>query len=181
MTIYFSQRTSREGWASFETDPRLRHTKERLHRRCLPCLTSFLDQLKVTGQSVALEMAWDCWKVVAVLAAKEQCLDLLTRFGEAHPEEYLLGKLGTGKGRETVAVMFHTEDLLRCERLYGLLRAVAGEHFPTARVFYSRACSDPFERLLGPWQAWRQPCPIRHPERLDEVRASLRESLYGRG
>lgn len=180
MTIYFSQRASREGWVSFETDPRLRHTKERLRSRCLPCLTGLLDQLKAARQTVALEMAWDCWKVVAVLATREQCLELLTRFGEAHPEEYLCGKLGTGKGRRTVAVMFHTENLLRRDRLYALLRAVAAEAFPTARVFYSRACSDPFERLLGPWQAWQQPCPILHPERLDAVRASLRESLYRR-
>ena len=180
MTIYFSQRASREGWVSFETDSRLQHTKDRLYSRCLPCLTSLLEQLKRNGGTVELDTAWDCWKVVAVLEEREQCLDLLSRFGEAYPEEYLFGKLGTGKGRKTVAVMFHTEDAVRRDRLYGLLRGVAAEHFPAARVFYSRACSDPYERLLGPWESWRQPCPIRHPEHLAAVKASLRESLYGR-
>ena len=180
MTIYFSQRASREGWVSFETDPRLRHTKERLYDRCLPCLTSLLEQVKDGGGTVQLEWAWDCWKVVAVLEEREQCLALLTRFGEAYPDEYVFGKLGTGKGRKSVAVMFHTEDVSRRDRLYGLLCAVAAEHFPVAQVFYSRACSDPYERLLGSWESWQQTCPIRHPERLAAVKASLRESLYGR-
>jgi len=76
--------------------------------------------------------------------------------------------------------MFHTEDAERRDRLYGLLRAVAAEHFPAARVFCSRACSDPYEKLLGPWESWRQTCAICHPESLPGVKASLRESLYGR-
>jgi hypothetical protein len=181
MTIYFSQRASREGWVSFETDPRLRHTKDRLYSRCLPCLTSLLEQLREGAGSVRLEAAWECWKVVAVLPERDPCLELLSRFGEAYPDEYVFGKLGTGNGRETVAVMFHTEDLQRRDRLHELLAKVAAEHFPAARVFCSRACSDPYERLLGPWESWRQTCPIRHPERLAAVKASLRESLYGRG
>jgi hypothetical protein len=180
VTIHLGRRASREGWVSFESDPHLSRTKERLYGRCLPCLTSLLEQLKHGEGVVRLEQAWSCWKVVAVLGERDECLDLLARFEEAYPDEYVYGKLGTGKGRETFALMFHTEDETRRDELAVMLRNVVRCHFPGRHVFHSRGCGDPYELLLGPWQTWQEVCEIRHPERIRAVRSSLRESLYGK-
>lgn len=180
MTIHLGRRASREGWISFETDSRLTQTKARLHARCLPCLTALSNQLKSGADPIALGMAWHCWKVVAVVRDEEEGLRLLESFGQAFPGEHVYGKLGTGKGRTSFAVMFHTEEEKRRDELYAMMGQVVERHFPKRRVFYSRGCGDPYERLLGPWQTWQDPCPIRHPERIGRIRADLRESLYGR-
>ncbi len=180
MDIHLSIHPSREGWVSFETDPRLTRTKERLHGRCLPCLTSLLEQLKGDPREIALGPAWECWKIVAVVESREEGLELLERFSESHPGQYVYGKMGTGRGRDTVAVMFHTEDAARKDELHRMLREVVGRHFPGRRVFTSRACGDPYERLLGPWQEWAEKSPVRYPEQVARVRADLREALYGR-
>jgi len=178
--IHLGRHASREGWVSFESDSQLRRTKERLHRRCLPCLTGLLEQLKGSPDRVELTFAWDCWKVVALTAGRDECLALLERFSAAHPQEYVYGKLGTGRAdRETHALMFHTERAERRDELSVLLQQVVAQHAPGCVVFHSRGCGNPYEELLGPWQEWKPISPIRHPERIARVRKGLRESLYG--
>jgi hypothetical protein len=165
---------------SFESDSRLRRTKERLHRNCLPCLTGLLEQLKGAPDRVELTFAWDCWKVVALTKDHEECLALLDRFASAHPEEYVYGKLGTGRAdRETHALIFHTESAERRDELLAMLRELLAVRAPECAVFHSRGCGNPYEELLGPWQAWERISTIRHPERVPAVREGLRESLYG--
>lgn len=180
MDIHLSIHESRDGWVSFETDPRLARTKDRLHRRCLPCLTGLLAQLKGIPDVVNLGNAWTCWKIVAVVGSREEGLDLLRLFAEAHPDETVYGKMGTGRGRETVAVMFHSEDEGRKDELFRMLRGVVEHHLPGREVFYSRGCGDPYERVLGPWGGWSEVSPVKHPERLEDVRKDLREALYGK-
>ncbi len=181
MEIHLSIHESREGWVSLETDPRLSRTKERLYDRCLPCLTDLLEQLKTWPREIRLTHAWSCWKVVAVVESRDEGLAVLHRFSEAYPDAYVYGKLGTGRGRDTVAVMFHTEDEDRRDELEAMLRSVVDRHFPGRRVFSSRGCGDPYERLLGPWPRWRRTARIRRPEAVDAVRRDLRAALYGRG
>jgi len=180
MTIHLGRHASREGWVSFETHPRLLRTKERLHARCLPCLTGLLEQLRAGLAAVELREAWDCWKVTAVTRSREECLELLRDFSETHPGEYVYGKFGKGRAdRDTFALIFHTEDAQRRDELLALLGAVAARRAPPCRVFASRACGNPYEDLLGPWERWRPVSPILHPDRVAPVVASLRESLHG--
>lgn len=178
--IYLGRRASREGWVSFETDSLLRETKAHLYRDCLPCLTGLLEQLKAGGDRIDLGPAWECWKVAVLTPGRDQGLDLLHRFGEAHPGESVRGKLGKGgEDRATWAVIFHTRSEERRDRLLPLLRELAGQIGPGLPVFFSRGCGNPYEVLLGPWQEWERVSPVRHPERVRTVTAALRESLYG--
>lgn len=182
MTIHLGRRASREGWVSFETHPQLERTKERLRARCLPCLMGLLEQLRSDPEQIELREAWACWKVVAVTGGREECLEVLEEFSRAHPDEYVYGKYGRGGAdREGCAVIFHTETEERRDRLLELLGEVAARRSPPLRVFASRACGRPYEELLGPWQAWTPVSPVRHPERLERIRAALRQSLYGQG
>ncbi|GAB4273021.1 MAG: hypothetical protein Kow0092_28270 [Deferrisomatales bacterium] len=181
MTIHLGRKASREGWVSFETDPRLARTKERLYERCLPCLTALYEQLKEGAGSIELTYAWECWKVVALTRTYDECLEVLDRFQDAYPGEYVYGKIGKGGGgHETFAVIFHTEGESRRDELHRMLSDVVRRWFPGRRVFVSRACGDPYERLLGPWPTWRRVCPAPDPATARQVRAKLRESLYGR-
>jgi len=165
---------------SFETHPGLQRTKERLRARCLPCLTALLEQLKSGPSELDLREAWECWKVVAVTASPEECLEVLEEFSRAHPDEYVYGKFGRGgEHRESCAVIFHTESEERRDRLLELLGEVAARRSPPPLVFCSRACGHPYEELLGPWPEWSRVTPIRYPERVARVKAALRQSLYG--
>lgn len=180
--IHLGRTPSREGWVSFETDSHLRRTKERLQARCLPCLTGLLDQLKSGATAIDLGPAWTCWKVVALAADREECLEVLRRFGEAYPDEYCYGKFGSGSGgHATCAVIFHTESPGRRDELRILLEALVRREFPASRVFHSRGCGDPYEHLLGAWDTWQPVTPIRHPERVRSVKEALVDSLYRRG
>ena len=180
MPIHLGRSRSREGWLSFETDDRLTGTKRRLHERCLPCLTGLYEQLKAGVRQVELREAWTCWKVTAVVDDDEECLEVLRLFGERFPEEPVRGKLGGGVGRETSAVIFHTESEERRDELAALLGEVLSAHFPSRTVFVSRGCGNPYEQLLGPWQEWRPVSPIRWPDEVRGVVAALRDSLYRR-
>ena len=179
--VYFGHRRSREGWVSFETHPRLARTKARLYERCLPCLTDLLEQLRRNPTRVNLTHAWDCWKVVAVVRDEAEAMELLARFAETFPAEYCYGKLGGKRpGRDTAALVFHTEDAGRRDDLERMLQEVVEACFPGRRVFVSRGCADPYEAVLGPWPGWTRTCPVRHPERVPAVVARLREMLYGK-
>lgn len=180
--IHLGRRPSREGWTSFETDSHLRRTKDRLYRRCLPCLTGLLEQLKAGAREIDLGPAWTCWKVAATTASRDECLAVLERFGEAFPDEPCHGKFGVGGGgHATFAVIFHTESERARDRLETLLRTVVDRDFPRSRVFHSRGCGIPYEQLLGPWREWRPVTPIRHPDCVDRVKRHLVDSLYRQG
>lgn len=180
MPIHLGKSRSREGWLSFETDAYLSKTKQRLFQRCLPCLTGLLEQLKAGVERIELREAWTCWKVTLITSDDAECLRILEAFGERFPDEPVLGKIGGGVGRSTCAVIFHAESKERADELSSLLAEVA-EGSPGRRVFLSRACGNPYEHLLGPWQAWERSTPIRNPGRVPEVKENLVKSLYRQG
>lgn len=180
MPIHLGRTPSREGWLSFETDAYLTKTKARLYERCLPCLTGLYEQLKAGTRDIELRQAWSCWKVTVVVDDAAACVRVLERFGERFPDQEVYGKIGGGVGRNTSAVIFHTETEARRDEIASLLQEILSESFPERRAFVSRGCGNPYEQLLGPWPDWKPVSPILHPERLDQVRASLRDSLYRR-
>ena len=177
MTIYFSRRTSKEGWTSFETSATLEITKSRVFDRCVPCLNGLLEQLRDGCNHIRLEEAWDCWKVVAVVDSYDEGLELLCHYSEAYPDTYVYGKVGTGRGRTSYAVMFHVESLERRDELYRQLTEVVRRHSPETATFYSRGCSDPYERLLGSWDQWERRSSLQYPENTKTIISELEESL----
>lgn len=178
MTIHLGKRSSAEGWTSFETDSHLRATKQRIYGRCLPCLSGLLEQLQNSSGEVTLEQAWNCWKVVAVVHNREQCLEVLQKFEEIYPREQVRGKFGGA--RTSQAVMFHTDDEASRDDLLGKMEHCATMVVPGVRVFYSRGCANPYEQILGPWQDWNRVSVVKYPERAAQVIAGLRKSLYQR-
>jgi hypothetical protein len=178
LAVYLGRRTSREGWRSFETDPLLRRTKHRLHGRCLPCLTGLHEQLRTRPERIELREAWNCWKVTIVVGDEQECFTLLEAFAERYPDAAILGKFGGGFGRSTSAVVFHVEEEQWRDELLQMLGALLSERFPNRQAFASRACSDPYEALLGPWKDWERSSKILHLRRVGEVQEKLRASLY---
>lgn len=179
MAIHLGRRKSREGWLSFETDSHLSRTKERLHRRCIPCLSGLLEQLKAGPERIELREAWNCWKIVTLASGEEECLEILRAFEGEFPNEAVCGKIGGGVGRETSAVIFHTESEERRDQLCTMLASALRVFSPGKGVFHSRGCGNPYELLLGPWRHWEPVSPILHPERVGAVKEGLRRSLYG--
>jgi hypothetical protein len=181
LPIYLGRRSSIEGWVSFESDSKLTRTKERLYGQCLPCMTSLWEQLGggATPAKVKPGRALDCWKVTVALPERDDCLNWLEHFERLYPEEEVYGKLGKGAADyKTHAVIFHTESTERRDELMALASAVCVAHSPKVTPSYSRGCAIPYEQLLGPWPQWSEECPIKHPERVREVKASLRRSLF---
>lgn len=180
MPIHLGKTPSREGWLGFETDEFLTRTKARLKSHCLPCMTGLYEALGEGATQIELTHAWECWKITLVLETVEQCLAVLQEFQDRHPEEYVHGKYGGGVGRPTNAVIFHTESAKRRDEIAALLGPIAQSLFPGREVIVSRGCANPYEKLLGPWQEWKRISPIKNPQLVAEVRASLRDSLYKR-
>jgi len=81
-------RNSRDNWVSFESDPKLRVTKTNIYGRCVPCITNLYQQLREGKEEIELKEAYHCWKVVAVLKDREECLEVLKGY-----EENFLGSL----------------------------------------------------------------------------------------
>ena len=202
MAIHLGKRPSAEGWTSFETDSHLRETRQRIYGRCFPCLSGLLRQLEAGSREITLDQAWNCWKVVAVVQNREQCLEVLQKFEELYPREKVRGKFGGGGagrpgqagqegqtgqegqasqgGRASQAVMFHTDDELNRDDLLGKMAHCARMVVPGAKVFYSRGCANPYELVLGPWQDWDLVSVVKYTERLPQVIEGLRKSLYQR-
>jgi len=68
----------KDHWVSFESDPRLRVTKQNIYGRCVPCMTGLYEQLQKGKEIIELREAFHCWKVIAVLVDQEECLEVLS-------------------------------------------------------------------------------------------------------
>jgi len=179
MTIFFSKRASGEGWISFESDPYLSKTKRRIYEKCLPCLENFLQQLEEGKTKIDLGPAYDCWKLTVVLNNLEECLELLNTFSELYPNEYVIGKFGTGDSeKSTKAVVFHLDDI---KSLKGLLKKVQKTlrklNLPFS-IKITRGCSNPYEYLFGPSKRWKRMIAPLYPERIPEVIKRVRKMIY---
>lgn len=179
MAIFIATKASGEGWFSFESDQYLSVTHQRIYGRCAPCLEDLLEQLTEGRPVIELKQAWSCYKITVVLPDMEHCREFLELFEERYPQEYVFGKFGTGsKERSTRVVVFHVESLTRRDQLLPMIKECAAEM--NAEVLISRACANPYEILLGPWQQWQRKMPLPEAERVSSTIASLREILYDR-
>ena len=166
---------SRDNWVSFESDPKLRVTKQNIYGRCVPCITNLYQQLLDGKEEIELKEAYYCWKVVAVLRDREECLEVLREYEEHFLEDhYVKGKFGSGQPSTlTQVLMFHTEDEAERDRLLKELQACAQKVNPNSEVFYQRACANLYHDLLGDWKEWKEVTRIKN----QEVRSALLERI----
>jgi hypothetical protein len=173
-------RNSRDNWVSFESDPKLEVTKRNIYGRCVPCITNLYQQLQAGKEEIELKEAYRCWKVVAVLKDKEECLEVLNEYEEHflgdHP---VRGKFGSSQpSKSSRVLMFHTEDEGDRDRLFRELEVCSRKVNPDARVFYQRACTDLYYDLLGDWKEWKEVTRVKNPEIRPILLDRVRKLLY---
>ncbi len=173
-------RDSGDNWVSFESDPNLRVTKQNIYGRCVPCITNLYQQLQEGKDEIELGEAYRCWKVVAVLKDRDECLDVLKEFEETFlGERSVKGKFGSSQpSASSLVLMFHTEDEGERDRLFGELRACAEKVDSESSVFYQRACANLYDELLGDWKSWKEVTRVKNPEIRPILLERIKKLLY---
>jgi hypothetical protein len=181
--IFLNQRVwrnSRDNWVSFESDPKLRVTQKNIYGRCVPCITNLYQQLQEGKGEIELKEAYQCWKVVAVLKDKEECLEILREFEENFlGDQHVKGKFGSSQpSKSSKVLMFHTEDEEERDRLFKALQICIHKVNPNSKVFYQRACGDLYYDLLGDWKEWKEMTQIKNPDVRPILLERIRRLLY---
>ena len=171
---------SRENWVSFESDPKLRVTRQNIYGRCVPCITNLYQQLQEGREEIELKEAYHCWKVVAVLKDKEECLEVLKEYEENFLGDHdVKGKFGSSQpSTSSKVLMFHTEDEGERDRLLDELRVCAQKVNPKSKVFYQRACANLYDDLLGDWRDWKEVTQVKNPDVRSVLIERIRKLLY---
>src|SRR4030067_2754171 len=125
-----------------ESDPALKVSKGNIYGRCVPCITTLYEQLQAEKEEIELKEAYRCWKVVAVLKDKEECLDVLNEYEEHFlGDHHVRGKFGSGDpSKASRVLMFHTEYEGERDRFLRELKICSRKVNPDASVFYQKAC-----------------------------------------
>jgi hypothetical protein len=173
-------RNSRDNWVSFESDPNLRVTKKNIYGRCVPCITNLYQQLQAGKDVIELKEAYQCWKVVAVLKDREECLEVLKEYEENFlRDHYVKGKFGSSQtSKSTKVLMFHTEDEEERDRLLRELQTCLQKVNPNSEIFYQRACASLYYDLLGDWRDWRKVTRIKNPDVRPTLLERIKKLLY---
>jgi len=173
-------RNSRDNWVSFASDPKLRVTKTNIYGRCVPCITNLYKQLQEGKEAIELKEAYHCWKVVAVLKDKEECLEVLREYEENFLEDhYVKGKFGSSlPTKPSKVLMFHIEEEGERDRILKKLQACVQRVNPKAKVFYQRACTNLCYDLLGDWKEWKEVTRIKNPDVRPMLLERIKKLLY---
>jgi hypothetical protein len=173
-------RNSRDNWVSFESDPKLRVTKGNIYGRCVPCITNLYQQLQAGKEEIELKEAYHCWKVVAVLKDKEECLEILKEYEENFlGDHYVKGKFGSSQSSiSSKVLMFHTEEEGERDRLLKELQACVQKVNPNSKVFYQRACANLYHDLLGDWKEWKEVTKIKNADVRPALLERIKKLLY---
>jgi len=181
--IYLDKRVwkdSKDNWVSFESDPKLKVTKGDIYGRCVPCITHLYQQLQEGKEEIELKEAYQCWKVVAVLKDKEECLEVLKEFEECFlGDHYVKGKFGSSlPSKPSKVLMFHVGEEGERDRLYQELQICARKINPGSNVFYQRACANLYYELLGDWKDWKEVTKIKNPNVRPALLERIKKLLY---
>lgn len=173
-------RDFKDHWVSFESDPKLRVTKKNIYGRCVPCITNLYQQLQEGKEEIELKEAYQCWKVVAVLKDKEECLEVLREYEENFlRDHYVKGKFGSSQPSSSSKVlMFHIEDEGERDRLFKELQTCVQKVNPNSKVFYQKACANLYYDLLGDWRNWKEVTRIKNPDVRPALLEKIRRLLY---
>jgi hypothetical protein len=171
---------SRDSWVSFESDPKLKVTKGNIYGRCVPCITNLYQQLKAGKEEIELKEAYRCWKVVAVLKDKEECLEVLREYEENFLGNHCVrGKFGSSQvSKKSKVLMFHTEDEEEKDRLFKELQECIKKINSDARVFCQKACANLYDDLLGDWKEWKEVTKIKNPDIRSVLLERIKRLLY---
>lgn len=175
---YFTGQTMK--WVSFETSPNLRATKSDIYGRCVPCITSLYEQLKEGKREIELGMAYNCWKVVAVLDSMDECVKLLEEFERSFlGERQLKGRFGSvDESKSTRVLVINVSTERERDRLYRELQECATKINPRAKLFFHRGCAELYHDILGDWRYWNRTETIKKPEEIPSLIDRIRKMLY---
>jgi len=167
-------------WVSFESTPTLAETKRDIYGKCVPCITNLYEQLKEGKNLVNLGPAYRCWKVVAVMAGDDECLQLLAEFEKRFlGEQRVKGRFGSGdESRSTKVIVFAVADEAEREILKEQVRICAETVNRDAQVFSHRGCAELYHELFGDPAQWDETESIKKPEAVPAILARIREMLY---
>lgn len=175
---YFAE--SKTKWVSFETDPRLKRTKNDIYGKCVPCIMSLYEQLSAGKTEIELGSAYHCWKIVVLMKDTDECTSFLSEFEKNMPEDmYIKGRFGSGDARKnTKVIVFNTENETEKNHLYDALKACAAQIEPVPQVIYHKACADLYHELLGNWRQWKETAIIKNPAMVKPIVERIRRVLY---
>lgn len=173
-------RDSKDNWVSFESDPKLKVTKGNIYGRCVPCIANLYQQLQEGKEEIELKEAYHCWKVVAVLKDREECLEVLREYEENFLEDHFVkGKFGSSQpSKSSKVLMFHTEDEGEKGRLFKELEACVRKVNPEGKVFCQKACANLYCELLGDWKEWKEVTKIKNPDIRSALLERIKKLLY---
>lgn len=171
---------SKTRWVSFETDPRLKRTKNDIYGKCVPCITSLYEQLSAGKTEIKLDSALRCWKIVVLLNNVDECIGFLYEFEKDIPEDmYIKGRFGSGDAnKNTQVIVFNTENEKEKDLLYDKLKGCASKMSPEPQVLYHKACADLYHELLGDWREWSETVTIKNPDMIKPIVERIRKVLY---
>jgi len=167
-------------WVSFESTPTLTETKRDIYGKCVPCITNLYEQLKEGLQVVSLGPAFGCWKVVAILASDDECLQLLAEFEKKFlGDQHMKGRFGSGdEGRSTRVIVFSATGEAERDLLKEQVRVCAEAVNRDAQVFSHRGCAELYHGLFGDPARWKEREQIKKREAVPVVLARIKEMLY---
>jgi hypothetical protein len=175
---YFAE--SKTKWVSFETDPRLKRTKNDIYGKCVPCIMNLYEQLSAGKTEIELGSAYHCWKIVVLMKDTDECTMFLSEFEKSMPEDmYIKGRFGSGDAsKNTKVIVFNTENETDKDLLYNALKACAAQIKPAPQVIYHKACADLYHELLGNWRQWSETTTIKNPAMVKPIVERIRRVLY---
>lgn len=167
-------------WVSFEATPSLEETKKDIYGRCVPCISNLYEQLQAGKTEIDLGPAYSCWKVVAVLASDDECMQMLAEFEkEFLGDRKIKGRFGSGDDQKTTRVIvFSAPDEEERERLHEEVSICSRRVSPEAQVFLHRGCAELYHELFGDSKRWRQIETIERPEAINDTLARIRKVLF---
>ncbi len=175
---YYAEKAAR--WVSFESTPDLEETKKDIYGRCVPCISNLYEQLQAGKDEVSLGTAYSCWKVLAVLANDDQCVQLLAEFEkEFLGDRKIKGRFGSGDAaKPTKVVVFSASDEKERDRLFEEVRNCLERVNPEAPISFHRGCAELYHELFGDPTNWRQTETIKKPEAVNKTIGRIREMLF---
>ena len=175
---YYADKAAK--WVSFESTPQLEETKKDIYGRCVPCITNLYEQLQAGKVLVDLGPAFNCWKVVAVMANDDECLHVLAEFErEFLADRKIKGRFGSGdEQKRTRVIVFAAPNVQEARRLQDEVSICAGRVNQEAQVFSHRGCAELYHELFGDPMNWRQTENIKKPEAVESILSRIRRVLF---
>jgi hypothetical protein len=167
-------------WVSFESTPNLEETKRDIYGKCVPCISNLYEQLQAGKTEIQLGPAYDCWKIVAVLANDDECVQVLAEFEkEFLGDRTIKGRFGSGDAsKPTRVIVFSAPDETEKGKLFEEVAICSRRVNPEAHVSFHRGCAELYHEIFGDWTNWRQTETIKKPELVKEIIARIRKMLF---